>query len=164
MEEAMTTRRDMFGKLAALGGLVALGAATSAKAQALRKRFIKRERPEQSGYSLAVITEGPGRTIWLAGQTGAADASGKSLAGDFDAQVRQVFANLGTTLEEAGGKLSDMVTMTVFLTDPRNHPRMTAIRREIFGKDFPASASIGISHLANPNALIEIQGVAVIPA
>jgi enamine deaminase RidA (YjgF/YER057c/UK114 family) len=41
---------------------------------------------------------------------------------------------------------------------------MTAIRREIFGKDFPASASIGISHLASPNALLEIQGVAVIPA
>jgi 2-iminobutanoate/2-iminopropanoate deaminase len=164
MEEAMATRRDMFGKLAAFGGLATLVGATNAKAQALRKRFIKRERPEQSGYSLAVITEGAGRTIWLAGQTGAVDTSGKSLAGDIDAQVRQVFANLGTTLEEAGGKLSDMVTMTVFLTDPRNHPRMTAIRREIFGKDFPASASIGISHLANPNALIEIQGVAVIAA
>jgi 2-iminobutanoate/2-iminopropanoate deaminase len=157
-------RRDMFGKLAALGGLATLAATTSAKAQALRKRFIKRERPEQSGYSLAVITEGAGRTIWLAGQTGAVDPSGKSLAGDIDAQVRQVFANLAATLEESGGKLSDMVTMTVFLTDPRNHPRMTAIRREIFGKDFPASASIGISHLANPNALIEIQGVAVVPA
>jgi 2-iminobutanoate/2-iminopropanoate deaminase len=78
--------------------------------------------------------------------------------------VRQVFANLGATLEESGGKLSDMVTMTVFLTDPRNHQRMTAIRREIFGKDFPASASIGISHLASQNALVEIQGVAVIPA
>jgi len=157
-------RRDMFGKLAALGGLATLAATTSAKAQALRKRFIKRERPEQSGYSLAVITEGAGRTTWLAGQTGAVDPSGKSLAGDIDAQVRQVFANLAATLEESGGKLSDMVTMTVFLTDPRNHPRMTAIRREIFGKDFPASASIGISHLANPNALIEIQGVAVVPA
>ena len=79
--------------------------------------------------------------------TGATDASGKSLAGDFDAQVRQVFANRAATLEEAGGKLSDMVTMTVFITDPRNHPRMTAIRREIFGKDFPASASI--AHLAS---------------
>jgi enamine deaminase RidA (YjgF/YER057c/UK114 family) len=111
-----------------------------------------------------VITEGAGKTIWLAGQTAATDSAGKSLAGDFDAQVRQVFANLGATLEEAGGKLSDMVTMTVFITDPRNHPRMTAIRREIFGKDFPASASIAISHLASPNALLEIQGVAVVPA
>ena len=86
----MASRRDIFGRLAALGGLSTLLATTSAKAQTLRRRFIKRERPEQSGYSLAVITEGAGKTIWLAGQTGATDSSGKSLAGDFDAQVRQV--------------------------------------------------------------------------
>ena len=55
---------------AALGGLATLLATTSAKAQTLRKRFIKRERPEQSGYSLAVITEGAGKTIWLAGHGG----------------------------------------------------------------------------------------------
>ena len=52
----MATRRDSFGKLAALGGLATLMATTSAKAQTLGKRFIKRERPEQSVYSLAVIT------------------------------------------------------------------------------------------------------------
>ena len=98
----MASRRDIFGRLAALGGLSTLMATTSAKAQTLRKRFIKRERPEQSGYSLAVITEGAGKTIWLAGQTGVTDSSGKSLAGDFDAQVRQVFANLAATLEESG--------------------------------------------------------------
>jgi enamine deaminase RidA (YjgF/YER057c/UK114 family) len=161
---AIAARRDFFGKLALLGGIAALGAAGEAKAQTFRKRFVKRERPEQSGYSLAVVTEGAGRTIWLAGHTAATDPSGKSLAGDFDAQVRELFASLARTLEESGGKLSDMVTMTVFLTDPRNHPRMTAIRREIFGKDFPASASIAISHLASPNALLEIQGVAVVPA
>jgi enamine deaminase RidA (YjgF/YER057c/UK114 family) len=55
-----------------------------------------------------------------------------------------------------------MVTMTVFLTDPRNHRRFTELRREILGENFPASASIAISHLANPNALLEIQAVAVI--
>jgi 2-iminobutanoate/2-iminopropanoate deaminase len=161
---AIWARREVFGKLGLLGGIVALGAATQAKAQGLRKRFIKGERPERSGYSLAVVTEGPGKTIWVAGITGAVDDSGKSLAGDFDAQVRQTFASIGKTLEQAGAKLSDIVTMTVFITDPRNHPRMTAIRREILGKDFPASASIAISHLASPNALLEIQCVAVVPA
>jgi 2-iminobutanoate/2-iminopropanoate deaminase len=88
--------------------------------------------------------------------------TGKSLAGDFEAQVRETFAFIERTLAQADAKLSDLVKMTVFLTDARNHPRMTAIRREILGKDFPASASISISHLANPNALIEIQAVAVI--
>jgi 2-iminobutanoate/2-iminopropanoate deaminase len=154
-------RRELFGKLALLGGLAAIGAATPAAAQAPGKRFVKHESSERSGYSQAVVTQG-GRTIWLAGHTGAVDASGKSLAGDLDAQVRAVFAAMEATLAEAGGKLSDMVTMTVFLTDPRNHKRFTDLRREILGRDFPASAAIGISHLANPNALLEIQAVAVL--
>ena len=159
---AIWARREFFGKLGLLGSIAAIGAATQAKAQGLGKRFIKGERPEQSGYSLAVITEGPGKTIWVAGITGSTDDSGKSLAGDIDAQVRQTFANIGKTLEQAGGKLSDIVTMTVFITDPRNHRRFTELRREILGENFPASASIAISHLANPNALLEIQAVAVI--
>ncbi len=157
---AISARREFFSKLAVLGGFAALGASVPAKAQTA-KRFVKRDSAERSGYSQAVVTQG-GRTIWLAGHTGAVDQSGKSLAGDFDAQVRETFASIGRTLTEAGGKLSDMVTMTVFLTDPRNHPRMTALRREILGENFPASASIAISHLASPNALLEIQAVAVI--
>jgi enamine deaminase RidA (YjgF/YER057c/UK114 family) len=154
-------RRELFGKLAVLAGL-AVGVAAPAAAQAPGRRFVKRESAERSGYSQAVITQGGGRTIWLAGHTGAVDASGKSLAGDFDAQVRAVFAAMEATLAEAGGKLADMVTMTVFLTDPRNHRRFTEMRRDILGRNFPASAAIGISHLANPNALLEIQAVAVI--
>ena len=50
------------------------------------KDFIKEERPQQRGYSVAVITEG-GRTVWLAGQTATVDDAGKSLAGDFDGQA-----------------------------------------------------------------------------
>jgi enamine deaminase RidA (YjgF/YER057c/UK114 family) len=161
-EETMErpARRALFGKLALLGGFAALGVAPAA-AQVPAKRFVKRESAERSGYSQAVVTQG-GRTIWLAGHTGAVDAAGKSLAGDLDAQVHAVFAALEATLAEAGGKLADMVTMTVFLTDPRNHRRFTELRREILGKDFPASAAIYISHLANPNALLEIQAVAVV--
>jgi enamine deaminase RidA (YjgF/YER057c/UK114 family) len=156
----VSPRREFFTKIAALTGLAALGSATQAVAQTAR-RFIKREAAERSGYSAAVITQG-GRTVWLAGMTGATDAAGKSLAGDFDGQVRATFAVIEKALAEADAKLSDLVTMTVFITDPRNHPRMTAIRRELLGKDFPASASIAISHLANPNALLEIQAVAVV--
>jgi 2-iminobutanoate/2-iminopropanoate deaminase len=157
-----TARRELFGKLALLGGFAALGTAAPAAAQAPAKRFVKRESAERSGYSQAVVTQAGGRTIWLAGHTGAVDAAGKSLAGDLEAQVRAVFAAMEVTLMEAGGKLSDMVTMTVFLTDMRNQRRFTDLRREILGKDFPASAAIGISHLANPNALLEIQAIAIV--
>jgi 2-iminobutanoate/2-iminopropanoate deaminase len=154
-------RREFVSKLAWVGGLMAFGASAPAAAQTPARRFIKRDSAERSGYSQAVVTQG-GRTIWLAGHAAAVDASGKLLAGDLDAQVRTVFANIEATLAEAGGKLSDMVTMTVFLTDPRNHRRFTELRREILGKDFPASAAIYISHLASPYALLEIQAVAVV--
>lgn len=158
---AVSSRRECFSALALFGGIAAVAAPAAAAAQTPGKRFVKRESAERSGYSQAVVTQG-GRTVWLAGHTGAVDAAGKSLAGDFDGQMRAVFAAIEQTLKESGATLADMVTMTVFLTDPRNHPRMTALRREILGRDFPASASISISHLANANALIEIQGVAVV--
>lgn len=125
------------------------------------KDFIKAERPQQRGYSQAVITEG-GKTVWLAGQTATVDDAGKSLAGDFEGQTRQIFKLLNATLEKAGGKLGDMVQMTVFITDVRYGDRLTQIRREIFGDNFPGSALITIAGLANPDAKIEIQGVAVI--
>ena len=125
------------------------------------QQYVKGERPQQRGYSLAVITEG-GKTVWLGGQIAVVDDAGRSLAGDFDGQVRQVFKLLDGTLKKAGGKLSDMVQMTVFITDVRNGDRLTEIRREIFGDNFPGSALITITALANPDAKVEIQGYAVI--
>src|ERR1700704_6897816 len=123
--------------------------------------YLKGERPQQRGYSTAVITEG-GKTVWLAGQTATVDDAGKSLAGDLEGQVRQLFKNLDRTLQQAGGKLSDMVQMTVFITDVRYGDRLTQIRREVFGDNFPGSALITITALAVPEAKIEIQGYAVI--
>ena len=125
------------------------------------RSFIKTERAQQRGYSTAVITEG-GRIVWIAGQTAVVDEAGKSLVSDFEGQARQIFRNLGATLEKAGGKLADMVQMTVFVTDIRYGDRLTQIRREIFGDNFPGSALIAITALANPDAKIEIQGYAVL--
>ena len=67
----------------------------------MQRTNLKRETAQARGYSQAVVTTG-GRTIWLAGQVAVEDAAGRSLAGDFDGQVREVFARLGRTLEEAG--------------------------------------------------------------
>ena len=139
-------------------GAVATLLAFSAAGQA--RDYIKGERPQQRGYSEAVITEG-GRTIWLAGQTATVDDAGRSLAADFEGQVRQLFKNLDRTLQKAGGKLSNMVQMTVFITDVRNGDRLTQIRREVFGDNFPGSALITITALASL-AKIEIQGYAVV--
>ena len=125
------------------------------------KDFIKGERPQQRGYSQAVISDG-GKIVWLAGQLAVVDDSGRSLAGDLDGQVRQIFKLMNATLEKAGGKLSDMVQMTVFITDVRYGDRLTQLRREIFGDNFPGSALITVTALAIPEAKVEIQGYAVI--
>ena len=89
------------------------------------------------------------------------DHAGKSLAGDFDAQAGRPSA-ISKTLAEAGARLSDLVTMTVFLIDARYTTRMTELRTEIFSKDFPASAAITVAGFARPEMMLEIQAVAVV--
>jgi 2-iminobutanoate/2-iminopropanoate deaminase len=113
-------------------------------------------------YSPAVMTQG-GKIIWLAGHEAAADANGKLVASDFDGQAREAFASMDRTLKREGGSLQNLVTMTVFIKDPRYGDQFVKLRREMFpdGK-FPASALVTISGLAQPGMLVEIQGVAVI--
>ena len=125
------------------------------------RQYLKRERAQARAYSQAVVTAG-GQTVWLAGHVAPTDTAGKSLNGDFDGQVREVFARLGETLSELGGTLADMVTMTVFITDARYGDRFTELRKEIFGDNFPASALITVAGLARAELLVEVQGVAVI--
>jgi 2-iminobutanoate/2-iminopropanoate deaminase len=127
----------------------------------MKKSFVRGTWQVQRAFSPCVITEGAGRTLWIAGHTGSVDDTGKSLAGDFDAQFQQTFRNIEKTLAEAGAKLADMVTMTVFLIDARYSTRMTELRSELFGKDFPASAAITVQGFARPEIMIEVQGIAV---
>jgi 2-iminobutanoate/2-iminopropanoate deaminase len=127
----------------------------------MTKTFIRGTWQKSRAFSPAIVTEG-GKIVWLAGHTGQRDTAGKSLAGDFDAQVYQTFRNIEATLKEAGATLSDIVTMTVFLSDARNTTRMTEIRAELFGTDFSASAAITVTAFADPTMLIEVQGVAII--
>ena len=154
----------MISRLSRVATTLAAAAIVAGVSAPLRaQEYVKGERPQTRGYSLAVITEG-GKTVWLGGQIATVDDNGKSLAGDFEGQVRQIFKLIDATLHKAGGKLSDMVQMTVFITDVRNGDRLTEIRREIFGDNFPGSALITVTGLADPNAKIEIQGYAVIGA
>jgi enamine deaminase RidA (YjgF/YER057c/UK114 family) len=101
-----------------------------------------------------------GNQLFIAGQTGT--LSGATQVVSFEEQTRRAFGSIKDTLEAAGGSLDDLVTMTVFITDSRYFQEFLRLRREILGRDFPASALIGVSHLANPEALLEIQAVAVL--
>ncbi len=127
----------------------------------MQKSFVRGTWQQKRAFSPAVIVSGDARTIYVAGHTGQIGDDGRPLAGDFDAQCRQAFRNIEKTLREADAELSDMVTMTVFLIDARYTTRMTELRTEIFGKDFPASAAITVTGFADPSIMIEIQGIAV---
>jgi enamine deaminase RidA (YjgF/YER057c/UK114 family) len=121
----------------------------------VKRHYVTDARSTERAYSRAVVTTA-GRTIWLAGQTASASA-------DFESQVREVFTKLDGTIRSAGGSgLGDMVTMTAFINDPRFGDRFIAVRKEIFGDNFPASALITVSGFARPGVLIEVQGVAVV--
>jgi enamine deaminase RidA (YjgF/YER057c/UK114 family) len=117
---------------------------------------------KQRAFSPAVVTRG-GRTVWLAGHTTTQDDAGRDISYDFEAQVRQVFKNLDSTLRRVGGGLTDMVSMTVFILDVRLGTRFTEIRRETFPDGhYPASALITVAGFARPGIVIEIQGIAVL--
>jgi enamine deaminase RidA (YjgF/YER057c/UK114 family) len=122
----------------------------------------KNESQKSRAYSPAVITEG-GRIVWLAGQTATRDEQGNDISGNFAAQVRAIFASIDKTLQRAGGSLANMVTMTVFINDPRHGDAFVNMRAGFFPDgNYPASALITVSNFARLGMLIEIQGVAVI--
>ena len=119
-------------------------------------------RQRERAYSPAVKVGG-GTTVYLAGYGAFQDEAGKSYADDFDGQVRLSFERIRQALGKAGGKLDDIVTMTVFITDMANGTRFTQLRKEFFQEGrYPASALIGIKELARPEMMVEIQAIAVV--
>ncbi len=108
-------------------------------------------------YSQAV---GNGTLIFTSGQTPIDPSTGRLVEGDFEAMVRQVFANLGEVLKAAGVDFSRVIKSTVFLTDLGNFQRMNAIYAEIFGDHKPARSTIGVAQLPL-GAPVEIELIAV---
>lgn len=132
------------------------------KAAAKVEYFKPNDWQNSRSFSPVVVSQG-GQTIWLAGQTTLVDLDGHDIAGKFDEQVLTIFALLNKTLGRIGGALANIVTMTVFINDPRNGDRFIEIRRKMFDEGrYPASALVTVSNFARPGCLVEIQGVAVI--
>ncbi|GAA3062898.1 RidA family protein [Actinocorallia glomerata] len=106
-----------------------------------------------------------GDTVYLGGQT-ALTKDGVIVDGGVVDQFRQALSNVLETLREAGGRPEDLVTLTIYLTDVDDymaHGReIGAVWQEMVGKRYPAMAGIGVSQLWQKEAVVEIQGVAVI--
>jgi enamine deaminase RidA (YjgF/YER057c/UK114 family) len=116
-----------------------------------------------SGFSHAVV--GRGTSVFLAGQTGM-DASGAIVEGGVVAQFEQALANLLTVLAEAGGTPDRLASLTIYIVDMddyRAHAHeIGEVWRRLVGTGYPASAGIGASRLWDAEALVELQGLAVL--
>jgi enamine deaminase RidA (YjgF/YER057c/UK114 family) len=115
-----------------------------------------------SGFSHAVSVTAT-RTVYLAGQTGTGP-DGKIVGGGIAAQFEQALGNLLTALRAAGGQPGDLVSLTVYLVDVdlyRAHAKeVGSAWRRLAGTDYPAMAAVGVTRLWDPDALVEIQGIA----
>lgn len=121
--------------------------------------------PAPSGFSHAVTARG-GSLVFLAGQT-ALDADGRVVAGGIVVQFEKALANLLEALEGAGGRPEHLAKLTIFAVDPedyRAHAReIGAVWHRLAGRDYPAMALIGIVRLWDEPALVELEGIAVLP-
>ncbi|MGE0062456.1 MAG: RidA family protein [Xanthobacteraceae bacterium] len=118
------------------------------------------------GYTYVVDTMGPARTIYIAGQLGL-DIENRLVGapGDFAAQAEQAFVNLKFALAAVGATMNDVVKINNYLVDMTHMPLFREVRdRHVNVKSPPASTTVGISQLARPGALFEIEAIAVVPA
>jgi enamine deaminase RidA (YjgF/YER057c/UK114 family) len=119
-------------------------------------------------YSHAVPLPAGSTLLAVSGQL-SVDASGTSVAvGDFEGQMRQVFANLATVLGAAGSSLESVVKMTTYLVDPDHIAEFYRVREALFASLFPDAVYPGntllvVSRLVRPEFLIEIEALAAIP-
>ncbi|MBZ9736161.1 RidA family protein [Mesorhizobium sp. CA18] len=121
--------------------------------------------PKPDTYSQVVVAKGT-RLIFIAGQE-PEDLNGKLVGeGDFTAQTRQVFANLGRAIAAAGARPNDVAKITIYVVGYRlddHYPIIDAARVALFGDHKPANVVLGVASLS-PGYLIEVDAVAVVDA
>lgn len=104
-----------------------------------------------------------GRVLHLSGQVSQAEDGSLVGAGDIVLQTRQVLTNLGMVLAGAGGTMADIQKVTTFVTDMRRLVEMRAVFAEFLPEPYPASTLVQVAALVQPEYLIEIEVIAVIP-
>lgn len=120
--------------------------------------------PRPVGYSQIVEVTG-GRTVYISGQVPLDEENRLVGEGDFDAQARQVFANLERALAAAGLGFEHVVKFGAYLTDVAHLATLRRVRDEFVAAERPpASTLVEVSALFRPECLVEIEAIAVGPA
>ncbi len=111
-----------------------------------------------------VVEHGPARTLYLAGQCGYDAAGAVEKKGDLVGQLDQALANIGSILRDAGMTFADVVQLNFYVTSRDDYAtarkEFGRVWRRHCGKHFPGMAMFQVVSLFDPEALIEVQGVA----
>ena len=119
--------------------------------------------PSPNGYSQTASIAPGSRLIWTSGQVPIAADGTPGPAGDWAAQTRLTFQNLGAVLEAAGATWRDVVKLTYFVTDTSELATVRAVRDEFIDTEHPpASSLVQVAALFRPDLLIEIEAVAAV--
>ena len=113
-------------------------------------------------YSQTIKVTGAQSIVFISGQVDYTASGGVGNPGDFASQARAVFTALKAQVEAAGGSVANLVKLNTYLIDLRHRTELAAIREEVFGKKAPASTLVGVTALAMPGWLIEVEAIAVI--
>jgi len=123
--------------------------------------------PKPAGFSYAYEVK-RGRLVFIAGQVARDESNAVVGQGDIVAQFRQVCRNLQTVMSAAGGDMTDIVKLTIYVLDTAAYKQrlreIGAVYREYFGKHFPAMTLVGARDLfdAADGCVVEIEGVAAL--
>jgi len=119
--------------------------------------------PRSAGYSQVAVVTG-GTLVFIAGQV-ALDRSGNVVGkNDFRAQAEQVFENLKSAVEAAGGTFNDVIKLNIHFLDSSHLPQFREVRdKYIHLNQPPASTAVQVSRLFRPEFLLEVEAVAVVP-
>lgn len=113
-------------------------------------------------FSQATMVEAKGRLVFISGML-AKDASGKIVGvGDAEAQTRQVCENLKAAVGEAGGTMDDICRVDVYVRNMEHFDLIHKARRDYFSSPAPASTMVEVTKMTTPDALIEINAIAVV--
>ncbi len=114
-------------------------------------------------FSMAIV-QGTGRIVHLKGQV-PLDQDGRLVGeGDIREQLRQVLDNLTVVLAEVGGALADVISLVQYTTDIKGFIAAGDIRAAYFSKPYPVTTTLQVSALYRPEVLVEIAGIAEVPA
>ena len=126
----------------------------------MTKEIISTEKAPQAigTYSQAVKT---GSTVYLSGQIPLIPETMEMVDGDIRQQIHRVFQNLQAVANAAGGDLSDVVKLNIFLTDLTNFPLVNEVMAEYFQQPYPARAAVGVAALPKA-AGVEMDAIMVL--